>query len=80
MVVGLPCTRLIQSLPERPSIGQPDSEDKQRSDQVDNRVAHIGSMFEPGGNAADVVQVVRQDHKQNREASKLIDGGDAAPG
>jgi len=80
MVVGLPCTRLIQSLPERHSIGQPDSEDKQRSDQVDNGKAHIGSMFEPGGNAADVVQVVRQDHKQNREASKLIDGGDAASG
>jgi len=80
MVVGLPCTRLIQSMPERHSISQPDGEDKQRSDQIDNRVADIGGMFEPAGYAVDIVQVVRQDHKQNREASKLIDGGDAATG
>lgn len=80
MVVCLPFTKAIESPPERHSISQPDGEDKQGNDQVDNRIAHFGSMFEPGGYAVDIVQVVRQDHKQNREASKLVDGMDAVLG
>jgi len=44
------------------------------SDQINNRVANISSVLEPSRDGADIVHVVSQDHQEDGESTKLVDG------